>query len=159
MLIMLNEKNSWGHPTCKNIHTYINIVCLNIYKISMHTQFFFSVHRRRQFFLPVWFATHISLHHPDGGLAKNADPWVPPLTNWIRDSGITAQGFLPTYTPLSTHVLPCPPTYYLDWYWLTPSSEHHWVRSSCSQGGRIMSNHLLSGILKKDYLPSVCCFL
>lgn len=104
MLITLNEKNSWGHPTCKNIHTYINIVCLNIYKISMHTQFFFQC-IEKEFFLPVWFATHISQNHPEGLLKMQTLGFRPWPTELEALESQPKDFCLPTY--------PCPPTYYL----------------------------------------------
>jgi len=107
MLIMLNEKNSWGHPTCKNIHTYINIVCLNIYKISMPTQFFFfQCIEEDSFFsqcglLPIYLSTTQT-----EGLLKmqilGFHPWPTELET------LESQ---PKDFCLPTH--PCPPTYYL----------------------------------------------
>lgn len=47
----------------------------------MYTQFFFKCMEKDRFFFPSVVCYPVSQNHPDGGLAKNADHWVPPQTN------------------------------------------------------------------------------
>lgn len=145
MLTMWNEKKKIEVTLyiCKNIHTYINIACLYIkYLCTLPFFFFFLVHRKSQFFVPMWSATRISQHQLEGLLKTQILGFHPRPTELEALESQSKDFCLPTH--------PCPPTYYLVHWCATltyTNAYHHWGRSGCSQGGRIMSNHLLFGIL------------
>lgn len=150
MLMMLNEKNSWGQPTCKNmdvcmciINTHKHIICLNMYKY-LYTPQFFLVQKIEKRDFPLSVICYLYTSESPGGLLINADSWVPPQTYWIS----LQSPRICLRTCFSTYVI------------LTSQFQDHWTRSCSSLGGGIISNHLLSwNLLKKILYQAYAAFM
>lgn len=67
--------------------------------------FFFLVHRKSQFFVPMWSATRISQHQLEGLLKTQILGFHPRPTELEALESQSKDFCLPTH--------PCPPTYYL----------------------------------------------